>query len=135
MPTYLLYYRLRGLLMAIKLTLCSKEILDTVFTGAVHGYNSLEVDSFLDNVIRDYQIIESNFLVSQKDIESLQNKISELEEKNKFLEIDNKRYEARFEGIKNNDKSVSADNINLVKRISALEKFLWKQGFNPNSVK
>ena len=121
--------------MAIKLTLCSKEILDTVFTGAVHGYNSLEVDSFLDNVIRDYQLIESNYLVSQKDIDSMQNKINELEEKNKFLEIDNKRYEARFEGIKNNDKSVSADNINLVKRISALEKFLWKQGFNPNSVK
>lgn len=121
--------------MAIKLTLCSKEILDTVFTGAVHGYNSLEVDSFLDSIIRDYQIIESNYLVSQKDIESLQNKISDLEEKNKNLEIENKRYQARFDGIKNNDKSVSADNINLVKRISALEKYLWKQGFNPNNIK
>lgn len=121
--------------MAIKLTLCSKEILATVFSGAVRGYNPLEVDSFLDNVIRDYQIIESNYLITKSDIENMQKKIDELEGKNQQLEIENKRYETRFEGIRDNDKSVSADNINLVKRISALEKFLWKQGFNPNTIK
>ncbi|HPY79774.1 MAG: DivIVA domain-containing protein [Erysipelotrichaceae bacterium] len=121
--------------MAIKLTLCSKEILDTAFSGATPGYSSLEVDSFLDTVIRDYKIVESNFLVTKKDVESTQVKIKELEEKVKNLEIENKRYQTRFEGIKNNDKNVSADNINLVKRISALEKFVWKQGFNPNDIK
>ncbi|MFA7032913.1 MAG: DivIVA domain-containing protein [Bacilli bacterium] len=121
--------------MAIKLNLCSKEILDMTFSGVTHGYNSLEVDSFLDSVIRDYQIIESNFLITKQDIETLQNKINDLEEKNKLLEIENKKYQVRFDGIKNNDKNISADNINLVKRISALEKFLWKQGFNPNTIK
>lgn len=121
--------------MAIKLNLCSKVILDTVFTGVVRGYNPLEVDSFLDTIIRDYQIIESNFLVSKSDVETMQKKIDDLEEKNKNLEIENHRYQSRFDGIKDNDKNVSADNINLIKRISALEKFLWKQGFNPNTIK
>lgn len=120
--------------MTTKLNLNSKELLDHVFTISNNGYNSLEVDSFLDTIIRDYRFIEDNVLISKSAFELMERKISEYEMKNRELEIENKRYKARFEGLKT-DENVSLDNLDLLKRIRSLEKFLWKEGYNPNNIK
>ena len=45
--------------MALKLKLDSNKILHKQFEGSKPGYNALQVDTFLDTVIQDYESIES----------------------------------------------------------------------------
>ena len=131
---YLLYYRIRGPKMAIKLTLTSEELLDKKFAASPRGYNPLEVDQYLDLVLRDYRLIEQNCLVEKKEIERLNETIKELEKKINALEIENVKYQKRFEDIKDN-KNITIDNMDLYKRISALEKALYRLGINPQTIK
>ena len=58
--------------MAIKLSLSSKQILNKEFRGQTPGYNPLEVDEFLDLILRDYKTIEENCLVGKKELSDLQ---------------------------------------------------------------
>ncbi|MCF0107991.1 MAG: DivIVA domain-containing protein [Bacilli bacterium] len=120
--------------MAIKLNISSEELLNTKFSAAPRGYEPLEVDTFLDRILRDYRTIESNHLVDAKEIDRYKKQIQELEEANKKLEIANAKYEAKLKDIGDN-KNVTVENIDLIKRIRALEKALYKAGINPASVK
>lgn len=130
----LLYYKLRGLNMAIKLSVTSKEILENKFKVSPRGYDPFDVDQFLDKILKDYRVIESNYLVASKEIDALKNQIKQLEEEKKQLEIENAKYAKKFEGIIDN-KNVTIDNIDLMKRISRLEKFIYNKGFDPKTIK
>ena len=44
-------------------------------------------------------------------------------------------YKQRLDGIKANDSNASYDNLELYKRISALEKALYIAGVDPTKVK
>ena len=120
--------------MAIKLMLASEEILNKQFTIAPKGYNAFEVDEFLDRVLRDYRTIESNYLMAAREIEEMKKRIEELESTNRNNELLVSKYKKRLENIKDND-NVSEDNIDLIKKLRAYEKFLWNNGFNPNTIK
>ena len=120
--------------MAVKLKLSSKEILEKNFPGSPRGYNSLLVDEYLDQIIKDYLTIENNALISFDDYDSLVKQNESLKEKVKELEIENGKYKARLANIKQSD-SVNADNMDLVKKINKYEKFLFNHGFNPNNIK
>lgn len=120
--------------MAIKLSVTSKEILENKFKVSPRGYDPFDVDQFLDKILKDYRVIESNYLVSSKEIDALKNQIKQLEEEKKQLEIENAKYAKKFEGIKDN-KNVTIDNIDLMKRISRLEKFIYNNGFDPKTIK
>ena len=43
-------------------------------------------------------------------------------------------HKAKYSNVKPTD-AVNDDNINLIKRINILEKFLWRNGFNPDNIK
>jgi len=120
--------------MAIKLALSSKEILNKVFPQAPRGYDGLAVDEFLDKILSDYRLVEANNLLAKEEIDDLKARIAQLEEQNKTLELQNASYENKLKNIKTND-TVSRDNINLIKKINTYEKFLWNNGFNPNTIK
>lgn len=120
--------------MAIKLSISSQELLDKKFSVAPRGYNPLEVDQYLDRILRDYRTIESNSLMPQSEVDSLKQQIHDLEEAKKKLELENAKYEARLKDIADN-KNVTVENIDLIKRIRALEKALYKQGINPSTIK
>ena len=121
--------------MAIKLFLNSKTILDRVFpVVGKNAYDATEVDKFLDMIIQDYRTVEANVLIVKKDYELLATKNKNLEQEKRALEIEVERYKARFVNINPGD-NVTTDNIELVRRINALEKFLWAHGFNPNTIK
>ena len=121
--------------MAIKLFLNSQTIIDRVFpVVGKNAYDATEVDKFLDMIIQDYRIVESNILVVKKDYEQLTEKNKNLEKEKRELEVEVERYKARFVNINPSD-NVTTDNIELVRRINALEKFLWAHGFNPNTIK
>lgn len=120
--------------MAIKLVFSSKEIGDKIFKGVPRGYDPYEVDAFLDQIIADYVKVESNYLVSQKEMDELNTKIKRLEEERHYLEIELSKIKSRYANVKPTDV-VTDDNINLIKRINTLERFLWRNGFNPSNIK
>ena len=121
--------------MAVKLFLNSQTILNHEFPlASKNAYNAEEVDKFLDMIIQDYRTVEANILVVKKDYEQLTEKNKNLEKEKRELEVEVERYKARFVNINPSD-NVTTDNIELVRRINALEKFLWANGFNPNTIK
>ena len=120
--------------MAIKLKLNSKEILEMKFPNVPRGYDPLYVDEYLDKIIRDYKLVEANYLVEKNAIDSLNEKITALEKKITDLEIENNKYASRLKDINEND-NVNADNIDLIRRINVLEKFLYQHGYIPEQIK
>lgn len=120
--------------MAIKLNLNSKEILEKKFPNVPRGYDPLEVDKYLDMVIKDYKLVEANYLDESSEVETLKAKIATLEKENQELKIDNEKYASRLKDINEND-NVTVDNIDLVKRINVLEKFLYQHGYIPSQIK
>lgn len=120
--------------MAIKLTITSSELLNKKFNNVPRGYDPFDVDEYLDKVIRDYRLVEANCLMEKKEIDKLEVTIKTLESKIKELEIENAKYEQRLKNIKDN-KNVTIDNIDLIKRIRALETYIYRTGVNPNTIK
>ena len=130
----LLYYIIRGQEMAIKLKLNSKEILEMKFPNVPRGYDPLYVDEYLDKIIRDYKVVETNYLLDNTEIAAYKDKINALEIENNELKISISKYESRLKYINDND-NVSMDNIDLVRRINQLEKFLYNHGYMPDKIK
>ncbi len=119
--------------MDIKLRLDANKIYHKEFTGTKPGYDSLQVDTFLDIVIKDYESFETYLKESTKEIESLQNKIDLLKSTLQEMQTENASLKNKLSGIaKNADAAIN--NLELLKRISALEKALSKAGINPNAI-
>ena len=120
--------------MAIKLKLNSKEILETQFPNVPRGYDPLFVDEYLDKIIRDYKIVEANCLLEEKEVTNFKERIEELEKENGELKISISKLESRLKDINEND-NVTVDNIELLKRINVLERFLYQHGYMPDKIK
>ena len=118
-------------LMSKGIKLNSNKILAKEFSANVKGYCATEVDAFLDVVIQDYEIFEEMI----KDYQTLKKEFAKLKESHKKLAIENAMYKRRLDGIKENDNNASYDNLELYKRISALEKALYVAGIDPTKVK
>ena len=121
--------------MAVKLFLNSQTIMNHIFpVVGKNAYDATEVDKFLDSIIQDYKKVEENSLILKKEYEDLTSKNRVLEQEKRNLEVELEKYKARFANIKSSD-NVTNDNIELVRRINSLEKFLWAHGFNPDTIK
>ena len=120
--------------MAIKLVLASEEILNKTFKISPKGYDAFEVDEFLDRILRDYRTVESNYLMAAREIDELSRRVQDLETLNRQNELTISKYKKRLENIKESD-DVNEGNIDLIKKIRAYEKFLWNNGYNPNTIK
>lgn len=120
--------------MAIKLSLKAQEILDKTFPAVPRGYDPLLVDEYLDRIIKDYQVVENNVLEEVSTIEKLQQEIEKLKQEKYELEIENGKYKERFSNVKPTD-NVTTDNFDLLKKINKYETFLYKMGYNPNTIK
>ncbi|MCD8195022.1 MAG: DivIVA domain-containing protein [Coprobacillus sp.] len=113
--------------MKVDLSLDSNQILEKKFSKSSNGYDSLEVDEFLDQIIEDYQKIEEEVQASNTTEEALKEQIQ-------TLEIELEKYKSRLKGISETD-TVSLDNMDLIKRIRALEDYLFDLGYDPSSIK
>ena len=120
--------------MAIKLVLNSDAILEKKFPAVPRGYDPLLVDEFLDKVLRDYRLMEAGELIDNSDVSALEKRVKELEKANETLRIENNKYKSRLANINEGDV-VTKDNIDLVKRINVLEKYLYNHGVNPKTIK
>ncbi len=98
-----------------RLYLTAQEILEKEFKIDARGYRPQEVDKFLDMVIRDYTEYANIIRKLEKDIKDLTNDNIKLkQEMRRLQEIANTEAPSR-----------SANNVDLLKRISQLEKVVY----------
>ena len=119
--------------MAIKLKLKAEEIANYKFRNVPRGYDALEVDKYLDQISKDYLAIENDGLVSKLELDAANARIKELEDANNKLTIENEKL-AKKASLNKGD-NVNQDNVKILKRIDALERYLYKKGINPNTIK
>ncbi|MFA6861377.1 MAG: DivIVA domain-containing protein [Bacilli bacterium] len=119
--------------MAAKLLLDSNKIYHKEFEGTKPGYDALQVDSFLDIVIKDYDTFANYVTDSDKELDELKSKVTLLNQQLSKVEAENVSLKNKLNGIGANSDA-SLNNLELLKRISALEMALSKAGINPNTV-
>ena len=106
-----------------KLTLSSDDIVNTEFSLQYKGYVPQEVDAFLDEVVKNYEVIEEI-----RDYYETQNKA--LQKTNSVLraKIDDLETKLEIEKNKNNsiEKVDSTSNLDLIKKIAKLESELFQ---------
>ena len=112
----------------------TKTLLEYTFEKNVRGYNAYQVDSVLDKVIEDLVYYETSMNDLNNKCEKLGTKCVNLEVKVKSLELENAKLQNQLPSLKN-DKNVSRENVNLLKRIDALEKALYPRGVDPSRIK
>ena len=121
--------------MPIKLKNNSDNLLNKQFSIKPKGYDALEVDCLFDQIVKDYEEVENNILLSNeeyldliKDKERLEKDIINLK-----IELDNEK--GRWKYIKNEGKDIHIDNLELLQRIGKLEKIIYeKLHLNPDEI-
>ena len=106
-----------------KLTLSSEEIVNKDFSLQYKGYVPQEVDAFLDEVVKNYEIIEEIREYYETQNKALQKTNSVLRSK-----IDDLETKLEMEKSKNNsiEKVDSTSNLDLIKKIAKLESELFQ---------
>jgi DivIVA domain-containing protein len=102
-----------------RIYLTPQEILTHEFKIDARGYRPQEVDKYLDMVIRDYT--EYLNIIKSKDEE-----ISNLNEDNEKLKQEIRNLNAEIDSYKN-EPAKTPSNVDLLKRISQLEKIVYGQ--------
>lgn len=121
--------------MDLKLELNTQKIVDKEFHGKKMGYDPLEVDQFLDVVIKDYDQMEKYLSEMKASLSELQKTCKIYKERLESAEVKNEILSDKLRNISDNDNGVSLSNIDLLKRISLLEQTLYKAGIDPNNIK
>ena len=88
------------------------------FKVDARGYRPQEVDKVLDMCSSDYRVYESIVKEQKAQIDALNNEILELKQKLRNAK-------ANMEIVKNNSREVT--NIDLLRRISELEKIVYSE--------
>ena len=116
-----------------RLVLSTDKILNKRFTPNVKGYDSDEVDEFLDQVIQDYRTFANYVKESTNYINNLELENRRVKDEKRKLEVSNGSMKNRLEGIKEGDH-VTSESMDLLKRIDKMERALWKMGVDPTKL-
>lgn len=121
--------------MSIKLKKNSDYLANVQIPGTAGGYNSLEVDALLDQIIKDYETVEQNCLLSKEEYQDLKDKITNLSKENTELRVELDNEKGRWKYIKNDGKDIHIDNLELLQRIGKLERIIVeKLHLNPDKI-
>ena len=101
-----------------KVTLTPQEILDKEFKIDARGYRPQEVDKFLDLVINDYNEFTN-------EIKKLKKELTLLNDENNKLKNELRRIKANIEAAEGSASSNQVSNIDLLRRLSQLEKVVY----------
>ena len=102
-----------------KKNLTAKDILQKEFTKTMRGYNTAEVDEYLDNIIRDYDSYQKDVVYLKNENERLISKVDEL---TKQLALAKKNVP--------NTPGSGVTNFDILKRLSNLEKHVFGSKIN-----
>lgn len=100
-----------------RLYLTPQEILEKEFKIDARGYRPQEVDKFLDMVIRDYTEYANIIRKLEKDVKDLTDDNIKLKQEIRRLQ--------EVASISSEAPSRSINNVDLLKRISQLEKVVY----------
>ena len=121
-----------------------KDILQKEFKQKMTGYDSTDVDSFLDDIIKDYESFQKNISEKDQQIDQLNSENRQL--KSKIIELNNRLFEMPRTTIdpetsvdtrvtrqdktvqKNQESNVS--NMDILKRLSNLERKVFGENLN-----
>ena len=101
-----------------KVSLTPQDILDKEFKIDARGYRPQEVDKFLDLVINDY----NEFIT---EIKGLKKELVFLNDENNKLKNELRRIKANIEAAEGTANSNSVNNVDLLRRLSQLEKVVY----------
>ena len=110
----------------MKLLLTSKDILNKQFKKNVKGYDPLEVDMFLDQVLKDYKVID-NVVVNLND------KIVELKKQNQELEKEVDSLKTQI--AKKGKQTFVVNDYSRLDNLSLYENKLYELGVDPSKIK
>lgn len=100
-----------------KIFLTTNDILEKEFKLDARGYRPQEVDKFLDLVIRDYTEYQTI-------IKRLMAEIKNMEKDNQILQGEVRDFKSKLEIVENNSNK-GLTNVDIIKRISELEKIVY----------
>ena len=102
-----------------QLNLTPDELLNKEFNVDFKGYSPNEVDSFLDSVLEDYQIMEDNVQELLNEIAKLKEQVKQLTAKN--IELEGKKMAFDL------SNTTSYSSVDVLKRISRLEEIVYNK--------
>lgn len=103
-----------------KIVLSPEEIYEKEFKVDARGYRPQEVDNFLDVVIKDYSAFLKIIRGYEKEFESMQ-------EENKDLKNQIRKLQEEIDSNQMNNKETNINNVDLLRRISQLEKIVYSK--------
>ena len=106
-----------------KITLTPQEILEKDFKIDTRGYRLKEVDQFLDVIIGDY---EQFFII----IDSLEKEKAELLREIMALKQDLRNAKMNVEIVRKNTDTTEVSNLDILRRLSQLEKEVYGKDDN-----
>lgn len=122
--------------MALKLNYSAKSLLDVKFTKNVKGYDPYQVDKALDKAIEDYDSYEKYHKESAEYIRKLETDVQKLKDTVRNQEVEIARLNNRSRDLNaDGNANVNSNNIDLLRRISQLEKALYQKGVDPTKIK
>ncbi len=107
-----------------KIALSPEEIYEKEFKIDARGYRPQEVDNFLDMIIKDY----TEFL---RIIKGMEKELGAITQENSNLKQQIRQLQTELETKESESTGGSVSNIDLLRRISQLEKFVYGK-FNNN---
>ena len=102
-----------------KLNLNPDAILDKEFQVDFKGYSIEEVNGFLDVVMEDYDIMESNVQELLDIIATLKEQVKELSEENKELKARKTAFDL--------SNTTAYSSVDVLKRLSRLEEMMYNK--------
>ena len=113
--------------MSIKLKNNSDNLSTRQFKVSPKGYDALEIDTLLDEVIKDYEQVENAVLISKEEYQSLLDEIKKLKQEIIDMKIDLDNEKGKWKYIDVDQDNVHIDNLVLLKRIGKLEKIIHEK--------
>lgn len=121
----------------LKLKLSASEINSKEFQAKNGGYDSLQVDRYLDLIVNDYIAFEQYENSTKKLYANYDELVKTCEiYKSKLFESEYQRtlLQEKVEVLKQNEGNATS-NIELLQRISTLEQALYNLGKDPSKIK
>ena len=106
-----------------KIVLSPEEIYEKEFKVDARGYRPQEVDNFLDLIIKDY----SEFI---KLIRGYERELQSMSEENSKLKGQIRKLQTELEAQESSSNSSNINNVDLLRRISHLEKIVYSKMSN-----
>ena len=120
-----------------KLNFTREELLEKRFSSAPRGYDPLEVDKILDQIMEDYEVFESNPTGGNSpELDKVLKELEELKKENASLKVELEKEKNKWKYISKDHKDIHIDNYELLKRIGKLEQLIHeKLDMNPDEIK